>query len=59
MKIWVSIFSKLFVVEGETLEIKNINVGEQHTDSVNGIVLGHNGDSIFSVGSDTHLRIWR
>lgn len=47
------------VLEGETLEIKNINVGEQHTDSVNGIVLGHNGDSIFSVGSDTHLRIWR
>lgn len=47
------------VLEGPSLDIKTINVGEQHTDSVNGLVLGHDGDSIFSVGSDTHLRIWR
>lgn len=47
------------VLEGESLEVRTINVSDQHTDSVNGIVLGHNGDSIFSVGSDTHLRIWR
>jgi len=47
------------VLEGETLDVRTINVADQHTDSVNGIVLGHDGDSIFSVGSDTHLRIWR
>ena len=43
----------------EESNIYNLNSVNGHTDSVNDIVFGHEGSSLFSCSSDGSMRIWR
>lgn len=49
----------LKVLEGDNLEVRTINCGDMHEDSINGLVMGHEGNSLFTVSGDSTLRIWR
>jgi len=49
----------LKVLEGENLEVRTVNVSDMHEDSINGLCMGHEGNSLFTVSGDSTLRIWR